>query len=361
MLKVCLGLTLLSLLWLPVTQAESLPERTVTIGILTDLSGFGSYYGKQTQVGALLAQREIEQEGGKLNLIFEDSMFDTQNALIAVQSLLFREKVDALYVDFTAIATAVASVVEREKLPTIYSAAARSVAEKNSFTRKTLVDYVHGCEALAREFRTRGVKTIGVLKPETEFGLLCLRGVQAVYPTALVEDYAPSSTVNTQITRLKGKGVGAIINGSYEGDVLNMMRAMQSVRFRVPIGVPNDGISPKTLAEHAQFLNGSLIFGLKTLPERLQQEARKLPGGSLLSGFYAVGTARLHVKQLFYAAQRCAVGDGQCILEQIDASEPEPTLGFLGFHNRFAQFEINVSELRDGTQNYVRTYVMEAR
>ena len=168
----------LSLVFLCTTSA--LADDLIKIGVLTDLSGNASYYGNQTRVGAILAERELQAQGKNVRVVFEDSALSTAKGLAAAQKLITVDKVDALFVDFSSIAVAVSSILEGHDKVMVYGAAAESVARKNAYAFKTYSDYALGCEALVKEFLKKGVKKIGVLKAETEYGDLCLAGAKRV-------------------------------------------------------------------------------------------------------------------------------------------------------------------------------------
>ena len=332
------------LLLAPVLTA--LAETPVKIGVLTDLSGNGAYIGTQSRIGAILAQRELEQGGPQVELVFEDSAMNAVRGLSGAQKLLTIDKVDALYVDFNFVVVAISPLVEQNKTVMVYSSGAESVARKNGYAFKSYFDFSLGCELLAREFLKRGIKKIAVLKVEAEYGELCLRGAQKAVEVE-EQSYRLGESVAPQILALKNKGVEAIINSCFEVDALNMLKAMSDINFSPLIGVNEDALTANIEALYSKQLDHGLAFGLQQPSSAILNDAKSLPGGEQLHTFERVGLSYLHIKQLAAAVAACRGASAGCLVDMLNKSGPDGSVGFEGWRDRIAQLHTILKEYKD--------------
>jgi ABC-type branched-subunit amino acid transport system substrate-binding protein len=323
-------------------------DEPVKIGVLTDLTGQAAYFGNQTRIGAMLAANELNAEDKKVRLIFEDSGLNTQQGLSAAHKLIQIDNVDALYVDFTPIVVSVSSFVQANQKLLVYSAAAESVAKSNPYAFKTYSNYSKGCEELAREFKKRGVQRMGVLKAEAEYGDLCLTGVKKIYANPIEQSYKRGESVATQVFIMKNKGAEAVINGSYEGDVMNMLKALSDINYKVTIGAPEDSLTRQVSSKFSNYLQGSITFGLKHLSDPLIARARQISGGSDLTSFEGVGLGYLHIKQMYAALSECRKAAVDCAVEALAKSPAAPDVGFEGWQNRIAVLYTALKEFKEG-------------
>ncbi len=99
------ALIILSLFLSTITYADATLQ--LKVGVILSLSGQGSYWSKAAQEGILLAAEEMEnEEGVKVQLIFEDSATLTSQGVKAYQKLVSVDKVDAIIGDAWGYLTA---------------------------------------------------------------------------------------------------------------------------------------------------------------------------------------------------------------------------------------------------------------
>ncbi len=334
-----------------------LAQDPIRIGVITDLSGPASYYGNQTRIGVALAEKELREQGKGVNVIVEDSALSTAKGLSAAQKLIFIDKVDALFVDFTVIAIAVSSLADQQQKVMIYSAAAESVARKNKFAFKAFSDFSLGCEVLAREFIKSGVKKIGVLKAETEYGELCLSGAKKV-ADVIEEPYRQGENVASQILSFKSKGVEAVLNGCFENDTMNLLKAAHDIKYNIRFGVPEDTLTETLQERFNSSLDGCMTFGLKELPDILLKRAKMLSGeNGLLSGVEGVGLGYGHIKQLAAAVASCPERTGDCISQALSQSPNDSDIGFEGWNNRMARMRTIIKQYSGNQLKEIGSYV----
>lgn len=340
--------------------AFAAPEssRPIRIGIITDLTGPSAYFGLQVQAGAKLAEKQLREKGMPVEVLLEDNGMSAPRAAAAAQKLIRIDGVDAVYVNFTAMVRAVAPVVKDAGLLMLYSAAAVSVSRESEFFFKTYVDNIQGCEAVAREFQRRGIRNIGVLRPIGEFGDLCSEGVKRVYAEPTEIEYAPGApSLYTEVLSLKRRGVEAIINPSFENDVISTVKAAKQLQMKIPFGFDDTSITPSVMHECGTGLEGSLSFGFRLLPDSYIAEAGRMQGNAHLESYEAMGLSWLHVYQLAYAVVRCNPRTPKCIASELGNSPPEPLVGFDRWEDRKARIITVVRKVVNGRFEEVGTFL----
>lgn len=91
----------------------NLHAESIKIGILTDLSGLGAYWGKQTEVGSKILEEEYKQTGQNVQFIFEDHKLEPKFGVSGVQNLLNLHQVDAVYSEFAVINNPIAPILAK--------------------------------------------------------------------------------------------------------------------------------------------------------------------------------------------------------------------------------------------------------
>jgi ABC-type branched-subunit amino acid transport system substrate-binding protein len=333
-------------------------SRTVRIGIITDLTGVGAFYGEQTRIGALIAEQEINSGAQQaVTVTIEDSGLKASQGLSAAHRLLHIEKVDALYTDFTPISVAVSPLAKSQNRLLVYAAGGESILTENPHAFKTFTNFRQSCEALAREFQLRGVSKLGLLTPEIESGTLCAQGVRRVFPQPIEATFRVNEPLNTQVLTLKHKGAQAFINSSYEADLLNTLQAARSIQFEAPIGGVGWCFNIPAIRDFKRNMLGALAFSLQDVPEELKARARSVRGGERLQIFEGTGLAYLHVHQIYSAILKCPNREIDCITSALAKSPRDDRFGFEGWKNRVAQLRTTVSEYKADGLTFVRTYL----
>lgn len=319
------------------------------IGLLTDLSGPGAFWGKQSRIGAVMAQKELAAVGIKVEVVFGDSGLDTNRSLSEAQKLLAVDQVDALITEFSPVTNAVAPLVQRSNKLFIGSCAARKFLEKYDAAFKSFLEYEKGCREVAEEFKRKGIGKIGLLKVQTEFGEWCERGLLAVYPHLVVADYVKGEVVASQVLVLQSKGVQALVHTGYEGDALNAFKELARMQWRVPIaGCAPDLFTGKTLQQFPQESEGGIGFGYRPVDSDFIKKVQEEEPNVDLYEIEGAANAYLMVKELARAIAACKKGDLNCQVQALSAAKGSSLLGFNGFRNRIADFDFALYAVKNG-------------
>ncbi|MCC6954837.1 MAG: ABC transporter substrate-binding protein [Deltaproteobacteria bacterium] len=322
-------------------------SRMIKIGVVTDLTGHGASYGVQTKIGAELAAEDLRSEGANVEIMVEDTALKPAQALSATQKLLHQDSVNAVLSNFTSVSTAISPLMRNAKRLLVYLAAARSIVDSNPYALKSYSDYEDGCEAVARQFRKEGITRIGILRAEAEFGELCARGVRKVYSDPIEISYTTGESVRTQTLLLKTKGAQAIVNGCYEGDLLNTLQAAKDIGYAVRLATGEDNLTAAVRLKYGSSLEGALTWGVLAPPNALIDRANaRVPHP--LPGHENVGLAYLHTKQMYRALVACPASDIACVMNKMESAAPEPEFGFQSWERRIAQLTTPVKRFENG-------------
>lgn len=314
----------------------------VRIGVLTDLSGAMASWGQQTKLGAFIAKDEIAKSGASVELLFGDHQLQAKHCISEFQKLLELDRIDALYVEFTPCAVAVAPIAAGKGIPIIYSAAAVSPTTLAAHIFKTYLDYFEGCRLLAQNWKSGGVRSVGFMKVNLEFGELCKEGLAKVYPDFIEVVYNPGDEIASSVLSLKQKGVEAVLNVAFEPDLLRTLKNMQNLGWRPLVGTQEDAVAEQGQKLFPEMLKHLSTFSLPALPEEFIERIRKRDPKNSLVSISAAGLAYVHVKQLFAARAACSTGELQCMRQSIAAAGPDSTTGFEGWKGQTARFAIRI-------------------
>lgn len=338
-------IVLASLLFLKTGETKQTNDYTIKLGVITDLTGPGSYWGDSTQVGINLAIKELESENIHVTPIFEDYQLNATKAATAAQKLSTLDKVDAMYVDLNIGAITAGPVLQDKNILYVYDAAVESPLASSPARFKTYLDFNGGCQAMATQFKDNGVKTMGILKVSSESGELCAEGVKSVFgENAVVESYNLGDTdFRTQLLKFKSKNVQAFTNVGFEGDILNTLSAMKQANFEVPFGTVTDSITPKVISMYPKEIKGSLSFGFADVDKNLVTKLVQANGGKELSSNYGAALGYIHTKQMARALSVCKK-DVACAAKAFASSLPEESIGFQSFVKNIAQFTMEIKK-----------------
>lgn len=312
------------------------------IAYITDLSGPGSFWGEPARAGAQLAEADLNKRGTPVKIVFGDHKLNPALGISEAEKISAVNGAQAFIVDFSPTAIAISSVSKRQKKLLISNGAAVSFLRTNPYAFKSFLNYSKGCEQIARRFRERNIESLAILKPNTEFGELCLEGTRKVYPKLVEEDYTLNENVSAQVLRLKQLGVSAVMSPSLEADTLNIFREMKRVDLHVPLGlVEADSCTEKVLSEYSDLLVDAVTFGLPEVnPDFVKRFHERYP--SIAYRLEPSALAYLHVMLIARVLERCK--DIECQISKMSSVSADEITGFRGWKDRVAVFDFTLKE-----------------
>ena len=325
-------------------------KRTIKIGILTDLSGKAAYMGNQTRVAAEILEHELNQSGEKrVEFILGDHSLDTAKAVTETQKLLNVDKVDVIFSNFSSTSRAASPVVKNSGKLFVYTAAAVEPVTTNPLAFKSYLDYVLGCERLAETWKKEGVRVVGVLKAEAEFGDLCLSGIMKVYPDPVVATYKPGDDVKTQVLTLKSKNAASIVNAGYEGGMGNLLKVIRELQFPVKIGANENIFTEKLIGEYKAELTQAVAFSMPRPAQSFVDAVKAADPKNMTGSLDQAGMSYLHRKQLESALEACTGDNTDCQRKAMLQSPADNSFGIVKWRdNRQADYDWVVSTFHEG-------------
>lgn len=321
----------------------------IKIGVITALTGDVAYWGEASKLGADLAKVDLAKEGINVEFVFDDAQLDPKMALDAVQKQVNADRVQAIYSEFNPAAIAVASFIKDKNILNIYDGAPVSPLAGNANIYKTFTDFKVGCANVSAFLKNRGVQRVGVIKSNMEYGQLCADGVTGVYgDSAYIETFNVGTTdFRTILTKLKSKNVGAIINASFTPDQLATLKNMRDLGMDITFVGTTDLDTPSVIEQSGGLFAKMLIFGLpKVSPEFVNKIKSTFPGRTITNE-QGVALAYIHLTQMAKALSSCG-SDLGCAQDKLNTAEPKLFVGFHGFKNHIADFDILIEEFKNG-------------
>jgi len=209
-------------------ETQGVSPNEITLGTIQDLSGPIAAYGKQARNGMQMRVDEINEAGGvhgrKIKLIVEDNGYDPKKALLAAQKLVSSDKAFAVVGHMGTAPNMAAMPIQFEKNVINYFpiTAAREMFEpfhklKFSFAPPY---YDQMRVVLPQLVKEKGLKKIGIVYQDDDFGLEVLRGAEAGLATLnmqLVEKASfkrGATDFSSQIAKLKAAECDLVVLGT---------------------------------------------------------------------------------------------------------------------------------------------------
>lgn len=322
---------------------------TVKVGVITALTGDVAYWGQSTLLGAELAKMDLAKEGINADFIFDDAQLDPNMALNAAQKEVNIDKVDAIYSEFNPAAIAVTSYLKDKDILHVYDAAPVSPLKENQNTYKTFTDFQLGCQNIAAYLKNKGITKVGVLENNLEFGQLCLTGIKNVYGDNIsVETFNPGiDDFRTMLAKLKQDNVQAIFNASFSTDQIVTLKNMKDLNMNLPFVGTTDIVTPEVVKQNANLFSKTIIFGLPVVSQDFINRLKETFPGKTITNEQAAGLAYIHLKQMAEVLHSCGK-DMSCIRNGMDNEKPESIVGFNGFKDHIANFDVLIQQWQNG-------------
>ena len=323
------------LLFLPCLLSAAEPVR---IGIITDLSGRMAHWGVQTQRGAELAVRDLTARGINAELKVEDAVLQSMKAVSAAQKLLGADKVDAVYSEFSPISVAIAPLMKDAGKLFVFDAGASSPLSSFQYAFKSYIDYISLCREAALRWQKQGIKRVATLKINAEPGEHCEIGLREVDPGILSLSFNQNDDLTPQVMVLKRKGIEAVALASFEPDLLNLLRPLRNINYKVKIAVQQNAAGDRVKESYSGILDQHDFFGMPQVDPRFSEKFKAAFPAAPETSIEAAALAYLHITQIASAFAACPGKEIACAASGFAASPQDNIIGFLGWKDRIAQF-----------------------
>lgn len=237
-----------------VLAQQGVGKDTLTLGSIQDLSGPIAGFGKQVQMGLLLAVDEINEQGGihgrKIVLKIEDSGYDPKRAVLAAQKLVNQDKIFAMVGHIGTAHNMAAMPVQFSKNVVNFFpvTAAREMYEplhklKYAFAA-TYYDQMR--TASPKLIKEKNIKKVCTIYQDDEFGLEVFRGAEAGLKTLGMNFHEKTTfkrgatDFSSQVARMKSAGCEMVVLGTLIRETVGTIATARKTEFN-PVFLGSSG------------------------------------------------------------------------------------------------------------------------
>ena len=231
----------------------------VKIGILWPMSGPVAVTGEEVRKGFIVAQEEINANGGikalggaKVEFIFADTQGKVETGISEARRLIYQENVVALMGAWqSAVTIPIAQIAEQAKVPHLVALAAADAITERGFKyvfrlgprtgsyARTIAKFLDSAQAKGPKIAS----DIALIYENSDFGSSTATGIKAMAPSAglkIVGDFPypyTTSDLTGTIARIKAANPDLIIATSYGPDAILIMRTINELKFAPRTGL----------------------------------------------------------------------------------------------------------------------------
>ena len=250
--------------------AQGVTDKEIVIGTHQDLSGPVVSWGQPVSNGMKMAVDEINAAGGingrQVKLLLEDDGYDPKKTLLVTQKLITQDQILALVGPMGAATSGpVMPWVLKQGVPHLFPVASSEIFyepfEKLKFSIFTPWS-AQTYNATKWFQKNKGLKKVGALVQDDEFGASVQRGVEQAakelnIPAVVVTYKRGSTDFSSQIARLKSEDVGMIALGTPIRESVAAVNEAQKAGWKVDMLVTTSGFAPEVIK-----LGGDNVEGL---------------------------------------------------------------------------------------------------
>ena len=219
----------------------------IKIGAILAVTGPASFLGAPEAKTIEMLAAELNAKGGingqKVELIIKDSGANPEKAISFTKQLIEEDKVFAILGPSTSGETMkIKGIVEEAKMLLISCGAAEVIVNPVAkYVFKTPQKDSYAVKKIFAQMNKMGIKKIGVVAGNTGFGKAGKGQIEKIAPEfgidiLISEIYDKKATdLTAVVTKLKAKGVDAVINWSIVPAQSIVMKNMKQIGFDVPI------------------------------------------------------------------------------------------------------------------------------
>jgi len=254
----------------PVTQGGTSAGGTAKLGVVSYLTGAGAAYGESIRQGLELSRDEINAKGKvKLELIFEDSKGEKNEAINAVNKLIHKDNVVAILgPTLSGEMFAVGPIVNQEGVPIMgTSLTVEGITEIGDYVfRNSLPEFAAIPQSVKKSKEKYNLKKVAVMYSDNnDLGVsgfkifekaLKENGIEIIAVETFADKNTDFSAQLTKIATLKPDAV--MVAGLYQEGALILKKARE-IGITVPI-IGNNGFnSPQLIKSAGSAAEGAIV------------------------------------------------------------------------------------------------------
>jgi len=303
-----------------VEQSES-----IKIGAVLPLSGWGAYWGSPEQKGIALAVDEIRAQGGKIEVIIEDSKTGAKDAATAGSKLINIDKVQGIISEFAAPSSSISPMSVESRIPVIYDALSKKILSENPYALKVYFDSEKECYVATKYLAQKGYKVIGGVILNLDFSPECKRGMDktAGENEIAVKYYdfdADTTDFKTIITKMQNDKIESVVFIGYEDHALIFFKQRSDLGFIVPVFTGTskaDTFTDKVISESPkESLEGTITYDQKIREGFVQKMNARHPEITD-PDLFAAATGYDEIMYLYRGLSKCSGKSAECVVSAI--------------------------------------------
>ncbi len=319
------------LVYSPSSADEQAQNRQVKVGYIVDTVGVSAFFSVQSVRGAQLAEKEINDAGGNIQVLIEDCAGKPADAVTATKKLIEVDKAEALMSDLTLLSLTVSPVVAKAEKILIHQSPSRDIGVKNPNSFRNFIDYDEACASIARKWKSDHIGEVASLAPNIEFGDMCLEGIRRVYADPFAYRYNPSDDLRTAVTTFNTRKYKAVMHVGYERDFLSWFRLSSEQNYFPVQGFVEIMLSETFTSTGQTNIEGATIAGYENIPEEfIVKLNREFPSPNAVN-LQGAALSYNAVHALYEAVKSCPPNDIDCQKKLLTQDPPRKLLGFRGW------------------------------
>lgn len=196
-------------------------DEVIVIGALLPLTGDLGYVGEDIRRGIELGLDEVNPQGAKLKMIYEDTRHQTKDAVSGARKLLDVEHVDIL-ISLWDMSDPVAPIAEQKRVPHLCIRWNPHIAEKFEYTSTFETTYISYVASQIKLLKALGVKSVALATEEAQGWILAAAEFRKRAGDAGIEVFAeeqyPADTKDYRsiVTKLLAKNPDMIVTNAFQ-------------------------------------------------------------------------------------------------------------------------------------------------
>jgi len=275
-------------------------KKVIKIGAILPLSGEASAYGNSWQKGAELAVEEIKKKYGvNIEVVYEDSQFESSKAVTAAQKLINIDNVKAIILGSSRETLAVAPLAEEKKILLMTGGNAAEITNAGDYVFRIYPSNLYQGEDLANFALKQGYTKIAVLTLLDDYGVgltdIFKKRVEENGGNIISETFPQQGITDfrTQLTKIKNSNSDALLIIAATNQYPLILKQIKELNINIPLLAPETFQSASILSKAGELAEGVLFTTFveadtkeyDNFADAHQKKYGEMPG-PFSSGFY---------------------------------------------------------------------------
>ena len=254
--------------WITVFNVQDKEDEIIKIGVIIPLSGSGASYGEGWQKGVELAKEKIELEFGEnvIQIIYEDSQFDSTEATKVAQKLINVNDVKAIILGSSSETLAVAPIAENNHVLLMTGGTSADITNAGDYVFRIYPSDLYQGKDLAKVVIDKGYTKVAVLTVQDDYGV----GLTNVFQNEIkgmggdvlaIENFIPEGTTDfkTQLNKISAKNPDSLLVIGHENHYPLILKQIKELNIKLPLFASESFQSQSILDATGNLANG-VIF-----------------------------------------------------------------------------------------------------